>query len=151
MIVFVPGASGGFGRVLAATLAGHGHSVYGTCRKPDAVADAPVPMIAMEVTDDASVEAAVREVLDREGRIDAVVNCVNQMFIGGVEEASVDEVKSLYDANVFGVLRVCRAVLPHMRERDAGTLVSMSSLGGLLAVPWMSASLTASRANLADV
>ena len=62
---------------------------------------------------------------------------MNQMFVGSVEETSMEELQSLYDTNVFGVLRVCMAVLPAMRKQGRGTIVNMSSLGGLLAVPYI--------------
>jgi short-subunit dehydrogenase len=139
-VVLVTGASGGFGSVLGATLVDRGMTVYGTARNPDQRAgDAPFPMLAMEVNDPSSVQKCVDEVIRREGRIDVLVNCVNQMVIGGVEEQTVEEVRAHYDANVFGVLRVCQQVLPTMREQRQGTIVNMSSLGGLLAVPYMSA------------
>ena len=126
--------------MLGKTLVERGMTVYGTARNPDrATIDAPFPMLAMEVNDPASVQKCVAEVLRREGRIDVLINCVNQMVIGGFEEQTVEEVRSLFDANVFGVLRVCQQVLPAMRERGQGTIVNMSSLGGLLAVPYMSA------------
>lgn len=138
MVVLITGASGGLGRVLGATLLREGMTVYGTARAPDGL-DAPFPLLAMEVTDAASVAGCVEEVLRREGRIDVVVNCVNRMIIGGFEEQTPEEVRALYDTNVFGVLRVCQAVLPTLRKQGRGTIVNMSSLGGLLAVPTMSA------------
>ncbi len=138
MIVLVTGASGGFGSVLAAHLAAKGVTVYGTMRRPDD-AERPFTMLAMEITDDASVEACVKEVVGREGRIDAVVNCVNHMIVGSVEETTVDEVRAIYEIGVFGALRVCKAVIPEMRRQGGGTIVNMSSLGGLLPVPYMSA------------
>jgi short-subunit dehydrogenase len=147
MVVLITGASGGFGRVLGETLVGKGMTVYGTMRRPEA-AGGPFPftMLPMEITDDASVEACVKEVVGREGRIDVLVNCVNRMFIGSVEEQTVDEVRSLYETNVFGVLRVCQQVLPVMRRQEHGTIVNMSSLGGLIAVPTMSAYTSAKAA-----
>ena len=140
MRVLIPGASGGFGRVLAETLVEKGHEVVGTMRRPEA-ADPGIqfPMIAMEIGDDASVEAAVKEAHSRMGGLDVVVNCVNQMILGSVEEASVDEVRDVFDANVFGTLRVFRQAIPLMRAQGSGALVSMSSLGGLFPVPYMSA------------
>jgi short-subunit dehydrogenase len=93
----------------------------------------------MEVTDSASVEKCVNGVLQREGRVDVLINCVNRMIIGSVEEETVEEVRSLYDVNVFGVIRVCKQVIPAMRAQRNGTIVNMSSLGGLIAVPYMSA------------
>ena len=140
MVVLITGASGGFGRVLAELLVKEGLTVYGTCRNlADHTEAASFPMLSMEVTDESSVEKCVLEVLDREGRIDVVVNCVNEMMIGTVEEQTVDEVKALYDTNVFGALQVCQQVLPVMRKQGSGLIVNMSSLGGLLAVPTMSA------------
>lgn len=140
MVVIVTGASGGFGRVLAETLTRKGMTVYGTQRHPDPpAAETSFPMLPMEITAAESVDACIRDVLAREGRIDAVVNCVNQMFIGSVEEETVDEVRALYETNVFGVLAVCQRVIPVMREQGGGTIVNMSSLGGLFAVPYMSA------------
>ena len=140
MVVLITGASGGFGRVLAELLVKEGLTVYGTCRNPaDHLEAACFPMLAMEVTDESSVEKCVLEILEREGRIDVVVNCVNEMMIGTVEEQTVDEVRALYETNVFGALRVCQQVLPAMRKQGSGLIVNMSSLGGLLAVPTMSA------------
>jgi len=140
MVVLITGASGGLGQTLGATLVDKGMTVYGTMRHPDAERrDHPFAMLPMEITDSASVASCIAEVLGREGRIDVLINCVNQMFIGSVEEQSIDEVKSLYDTNVFGVMRICQQVAPVMKEQGAGTIVNMSSLGGLLAVPYMSA------------
>ena len=138
MVVLLTGATGGLGPVLGRVLVDEGMTVYGTARRTEG-ADLPFALIPMDVTDEGSVAAAVAQVLEKEGRIDVLINCVNQMFIGAVEEATVDEVRALYDTNVFGALRVCRAVLPAMRSQGRGTIVNMSSLGGLLAVPYMSA------------
>ena len=140
MIVLITGASGGLGPVLARTLVDRGLTVYGTSRDPDSTEpDSPFPLLRMEITDDASVQACVDDVLEREGRIDVLIHCANEMFIGKTEEASVDEVRALFDTNVFGALRVFKQVLPSMIAQGSGTIVSMSSLGGLLAVPYMGA------------
>jgi short-subunit dehydrogenase len=139
MVVLITGASGGFGRVLGTTLVKKGMTVYGTMRRPTGDSDYPFPMLPMEITDDASVDACLKEVVRVGGRIDVVVNCVNRMMIGSVEEETADEVRALYDTNVFGALRVCQQVIPIMRQQGGGTIVNMSSLGGLFAVPYMSA------------
>jgi short-subunit dehydrogenase len=140
MVVLITGVSGGLGRVLGATLASKGLTVYGTMRSPEGhEGEFPFPLLPMNVLDDASVEKCVSQLLEREGRIDVVVNCVNRMFIGTVEEQTVDEVESLYATNVFGWLRLVKAVIPVMRRQRGGTLVTMSSLGGVIAVPTMSA------------
>ena len=139
MIVLVAGATGGFGEVLAKALRDAGMTVYGTGRAPKDDDRAGVTMIPMDVSSDASVAEAVQRIVEREGRLDVVVNCVNEMVIGMVEEQSADEVAQLYDTNVFGALRVWQQALPVMRAQGSGLLISMSSLGGLLAVPTMSA------------
>jgi len=140
MVVLITGASGGFGGVLGEILVKEGLTVYGTCRNPSTQqGPTSFPMLAMEATDESSIGKCIAEVLEREGRIDVVVNCVNEMIIGMVEEQTAEEVKALFDTNVFGVLRICQQVLPTMREQGKGLIVNMSSLGGLIAVPTMSA------------
>ncbi|MBW2446139.1 MAG: SDR family NAD(P)-dependent oxidoreductase [Deltaproteobacteria bacterium] len=140
MIVLITGASGGLGPVVGRTLVERGLTVYGTARTvegrelPDSF-----PFLPMEITNEASIQACIDDLLEREGRIDAVVNCANEMFIGATLEASAEEVRALYDVNVFGPLRVARQVLPAMLTRGRGTIVNMSSLGGILAVPYMGA------------
>jgi short-subunit dehydrogenase len=140
MIVLITGASGGFGSVLGRTLTEKGLTVYGTMRSPKGrEQDFPFVMLPMEVGDPDSIAACVDEVLSREGRIDVLVNCVNQMVVGSVEEQTVEEVRDLYETDVFGTLRICKHLISVMREQGHGTIVNMSSLGGILAVPYMSA------------
>ena len=140
MIVLITGVSGGLGNVLANTLIQKGMTVYGTVRDVASCGDGySYPLLSMEISNDQSVQNAIDQVVQKEGRLDVVINCVNSMFIGSTEEETVDEVARLYDINVFGALRVFKAALPTMREQGSGTLISMSSLGGLLAVPYMGA------------
>ena len=135
-VVLVTGASSGFGRAIADALRQRGHRVYGTSRNPSAAARDSDDLIAMDVNDDASVTAAVAHVLSDAGRIDAVVNNAGLGYAGALEDTSVDEARRQFETNFFGVHRVCRAVLPRMRERRAGRIVNMSSLGGLVTVPF---------------
>ena len=94
-------------------------------------------MIAMDVTDEDSVRQGVAAVLERAGRLDMVVNNAGFGFGGAVEDTSIAEAQELFDTNFFGMLRVCGAVLPHMRERRAGTIVNVSSLAGLIGQPFV--------------
>lgn len=140
MVVLITGASGGLGQVLGGLLQSKGMKVYGTMRNTTGrEADFPFSILPMEATSDESVQACIDQVIAKEGRIDVLINCVNQMIIGSVEEQTVEEVEDLFRTNIFGVMRVCKAVIPHMRKQGKGTIVNMSSLGGLLAVPYMSA------------
>jgi len=139
-IVLITGASAGFGRASAEHLVRHGHRVYGTSRRaefPDS--DGPsssLQMIPMDVCDDDSVRRAVDFVHEREGRIDVVVNNAGVGLAGAVEDTSIEEAKALFETNFFGVLRVCRAVLPRLRDQGSGLIVNVSSLGGLVTIPF---------------
>ena len=135
-VVLVTGASSGFGRATADALLQRGHRVYGTSRNPTAAVSERAALIAMDVDDDASVAAGVAHVLSDAGRIDAVVNNAGLGYAGALEDTTVEEARRQFETNLFGVHRVCRAVLPHMRERRAGRIVNMSSLGGLVTVPF---------------
>jgi NAD(P)-dependent dehydrogenase (short-subunit alcohol dehydrogenase family) len=136
-VVLITGASSGIGQACARHLAQRGYQVFGTSRRPQAGAEEPFEMIPMDVTDEDSVRQGVATVLARAGRLDVVVNNAGFGFGGAVEDTSIDEAQQLFDANFFGMLRVCRAVLPHFRERRAGTIVNVSSLAGLIAQPFV--------------
>jgi NAD(P)-dependent dehydrogenase (short-subunit alcohol dehydrogenase family) len=94
-------------------------------------------MISMDVTDEDSVGQGVATVSARAGRLDAVVNNAGFGFGGSVEDTSIAEAQEMFDTNLFGTLCVCRAVLPHLRERRAGTIVNISSLAGLIGQPFV--------------
>lgn len=138
MIVLVTGATGGFGQVLTATLSAAGHRVIGTSRKPHG-ADANVPLLPLDVTSKASAEACIEAAIEQEGGLDVVINCANELVIAATDELDWDEVMALYDINVFGAMRMGQAALKHFKERNAGLIINMSSMGGLLAVPYMGA------------
>jgi NAD(P)-dependent dehydrogenase (short-subunit alcohol dehydrogenase family) len=139
-VVLITGASSGIGRASAEHLSSLGHRVYGTSRKavaPDEAGPAEFPvMIPMDVCDDESVDAAINYVLNAEGRIDVVVNNAGLGCGGAVEDTTVDEARAIFDTNFFGVHRVCRAVLPTLRGKGSGTIVNISSLGGLVTIPF---------------
>ncbi|HVJ52207.1 MAG TPA: SDR family NAD(P)-dependent oxidoreductase [Aliidongia sp.] len=135
-VVLVTGASSGLGQATAAFLAGRGHRVYGTSRKPSPV-DTGWPMLTLDVCSDASVAACVAEIERREGRIDALVNNAGHAFVGAIEETSLDEAKAQFETNFFGALRMMRAVLPLMRARDRGRIVNVSSLAGAVPFPFL--------------
>ncbi len=90
----------------------------------------------MDVRDEASVNAAVRSILDREQRLDVVINNAGFGIAGAVEDTSIEDANAQFDVNFFGVLRVCRAVLPIMRSQRQGLIINIGSIGGLIAIPY---------------
>src|SRR5436190_12991982 len=117
-VALVTGASSGIGEAAARELLGAGFTVYGTSRKATAGEKRDgVVFLPLDVTDDESVDAAVREVLDRSGSIDVLVNNAGFGTAGAAEESSVEQARALFETNLFGAMRMTRAVLPHMREQ----------------------------------
>ena len=139
MTVLVCGASGGLGTVLARTLQDQGMTVRGTMRDPSKSTTPDIDMLAMDVLDEQSVIDCLATAQEAMGSVDVVINCVNEMVLGSVEETSMEELARVYDINVLGLASVSRATVPIMREQGHGLIISMSSLGGLLAVPYLSA------------
>lgn len=137
---FITGASRGFGALIAKHALAAGDNVVATARNPQAVTDAlgvqpNLLPVALDVTDEAQAHAAAAEAVKRFGAIDILVNNAGFGLLGAVEEATADEVERLYRTNVFGLLGVTRAVLPHMRERRSGHIFNLSSVGGYRSGP----------------
>ncbi len=138
--VLVTGASSGIGKACAEACARAGMKVYGTSRKagelPAASEAGAVSMIALDVTDEGSVRAAVAKILEREGKIDVVVNNAGFGIAGAIEDTSMEEAMRQFETNFFGVMRVCQAVLPAMRGAGSGRIINIGSLGGAMGLPF---------------
>ncbi|MCX5581724.1 oxidoreductase [Kaistia terrae] len=132
----VTGASSGIGQASAEALAKAGFTVFGTSRKPSCNTQSHISMLACDVTDEASVASLVSTVLKTTGRIDVLVNNAGLGMFGGAEESSVAQVQSLFDVNLFGVLRMINAVLPSMRRQGEGRIVNISSALGFVPAPY---------------
>ena len=130
----ITGASSGIGLACAVHLAHRGWRVFGTSRTPPPGA-VPFEFVAMDVTSDESVDHALGEVLARAGQLDAVVNNAGFGYAGAIEDTSVAEAQRQFDTNFFGVHRVLRRALPHLRA-VGGRVVNISSIGGLIALPF---------------
>lgn len=135
--VLITGASSGIGDASARYFAEHGWNVAATMRSPErsALVGEQIARIALDVTDAASIDAAVAQTLERFGQIDALVNNAGYAVVGPFEAASDEQVRREFDTNVLGLMRVTRAVLPLFREQRGGTIVNISSIGGRLTFP----------------
>lgn len=148
-IALVTGASAGIGKATAAMLSRDGWTVYGTSRKiePGAVEVVDgLRMIRLDVTDPGSVHTAVALVLQREGRLDALVNNAGNGIAGALEDLAPDEANYQFDTNFFGALNMCREALPELRKTK-GIIINISSVAGILSIPFQ-ALYSASKAAL---
>ena len=136
--VLITGCSSGFGKLTAKTFATSGWNVVATMRKPERDDELRhldgVLVTALDVTDQQSIARAVGEAIERFGSIDVLVN--NAGFGGHTvfEQATDEAIRAMFETNVFGVMNVTRAVLPHMRRQKAGRVINVSSVSGLLGV-----------------
>ncbi|MER5474991.1 SDR family NAD(P)-dependent oxidoreductase [Streptomyces sp. NPDC002685] len=140
--VLITGASTGMGETLTFEYVERGWNVVATMRDTakanPAFADLDTVLVTrLDVTDRVGIDQAVKETLDRFGAIDAVVNAAGYGQLGTVEEVSIDQLRAQYETNVVGVVQVVQAVLPHMRERGAGHIVNVGSMGGHVSLPTM--------------
>jgi len=136
-VALVTGASSGIGAATAQRLAAAGYKVYGTSRRATLAAGQSFEMLPLDVTSDASVEALVKEVVRREGRIDLLVNNAGfGVAPGGAEESSIEQARAIFETNFFGLIRMTRAVLPHMRQQGRGRIINMGSVLGFLPMPY---------------
>ncbi len=138
--VLITGCSSGFGELAALTFARNGHRVFATMRRPGSSAaldaEPAIEQLALDVCDEASVQAAVAEVIARAGGIDIVVNNAGIEVFGAVHLMSDDEVRRQFDTNVIGIVRMARAVVPHMVARGDGAFVNVGSVAGLVGAPY---------------
>jgi NAD(P)-dependent dehydrogenase (short-subunit alcohol dehydrogenase family) len=136
-VVLITGASSGIGRAIAALFAAEGFEVFGTSRNPHRTEPIPgVQLVALDVTDAASVTAAVATVVQRAGHIDILVNNAGFGVIGAAEESSTAQAQDLFDTNFFGLVRVTREVLPYLRAQGSGRIVNVGSVLGFLPAPY---------------
>src|SRR5438046_2761834 len=137
-VALVTGASSGIGEATAQQLSQAGYTVYGTSRRGGQAGQRAFEMLALDVTSDASVDAAVQQLLQREGRIDLLVNNAGfGVAAAGAEESSIEQARSIFDTNFFGLVRMTRAVVPHMRQQGAGRIINIGSVLGFLPMPYM--------------
>lgn len=137
-VALVTGASSGIGKAAALALVNAGFQVVGTSRNTSRAARLDgVTLLDLDVAGDDSVTALVQQVIDRFGRIDVLVNNAGVGSSGAAEENSVAQAQELFDINVFGVIRMTRAVLPHMRAQGSGRIINISSVLGFIPAPYM--------------
>jgi len=138
LVFLITGCSSGIGRATAAAAAAAGHRVFATARRTESLGDMGprIEALPLDVTDEASIESAVSQAIARAGRIDVLVNNAGYGQMGTVEDIPIARWRAEFDVNVFGLIAVTQAVLPHMRARRTGRVVNIGSIAGRIAYPF---------------
>lgn len=134
-IMVITGASSGIGLATARLFAKHGYTVYGLSRRKMNVDE--FFEIQADVNDDESVNKAFAEIIEKQGRIDVLINNAGFAMVGAAEESSIEQIKSMFETNFFGAIRSTNAVLPIMRKQQSGRILHTSSIVGFLPSPYM--------------
>ncbi len=136
-VVLITGTSSGIGKTMAENLSQKGCRVYGTSRKASAeFENNSYTTLALDVQSSQSINLAISQILEKEGRIDVLINNAGIATYSPLEESSLELVNYIMDVNLNGVLRMCQAVLPKMREQGSGQIINISSIGGLIGLPY---------------
>ena len=137
-VILITGASSGIGKATALQLIQEGHTVYGAARRVEKMqdlVDAGGNSLQMDVTVDADMEKGITHIIEKEGRIDVLINNAGYAIYGSVEETSIADARRQFEVNIFGLARVTQLVLPHMREQGSGQIINVSSMGGRIYMP----------------
>ncbi len=137
-VILITGASSGFGKITALRMIADGFTVYGAARRIELMQDLVEKggySLKMDVTDQETVESSVNQIIQREGRIDVLVNNAGYAEYGLIETTPLEAVKRQFEVNVFGLISVTQAVLPHMRSQGHGRIVNLSSIVGEISMP----------------
>lgn len=140
-VILVTGASSGLGRAVASHLGNTGHTVYAGARsfKNEIPDNGNLKKVYLDVTDEKSINELIGNIISKEGKIDVLINCAAMLVLGSVEDISISEFEQVINTNLMGTVRMCKAVLPYMREKKNGLIINFSSIMGLLAIPFQCA------------
>lgn len=138
-VAFVTGASSGIGYATAKELKQNGFTVYAGARRVEkmaGLAEQGIGTMFLDVTDEGSMQECVKQIIDKEGRIDVLVNNAGYGSYGAIEDVPMDEARHQVEVNLFGLARMTQLVLPYMRENHYGKIVNISSMGGKIWTPF---------------
>lgn len=137
-VVFITGASSGIGKAVGEFLLNKGFKVYGTSRNPERYPDSKIELVALDVRNSESINNAIKVVLEKEAKIDVVINNAGVGITGPLEEIPLEEVKNNFETNLFGPIEVMKAVLPSMRQHKSGLIINITSIAGYMGLPFRS-------------
>lgn len=135
-VVLVTGASSGIGKAIAQLLSSKGYKVYGTSRKPKQAFQDGVAMLALDVTQEASIANCIHTLIQNEGRLDVLINNAGMGITGPIEDTPTQEMRRVFDTNFFGAVDTIKAVLPQMRKQQSGQILNITSIAGYMGLPY---------------
>ena len=137
-VILITGGSSRIGKSIGEFLTQKGYTVYGTSRNPDKVKETTFPLLTLDVRDVNSIQHAVAILLEKEGRLDVLINNAGVGITGPLEEIPTVEIKNNFDTNFFGPIEMMKAVLPQMREQKSGLIMNITSIAGYMGLPYRS-------------
>ena len=135
-VVLITGASSGIGKSIATFLSKKGYKVYGTSRKPKNTENFSFELIALDVLKVDTINVAIDFIIKKEGRLDVLVNNAGMGITGPIEDTPTDEMRAVFNTNLFGAIDVMKAVLPQMRKQKLGTIINVTSIAGYMGLPF---------------
>jgi short-subunit dehydrogenase len=135
-VVLVTGASSGIGKSIAAFLQEKGYKVYGTSRDPKHAENYSFSLISLDVLKTASIKLAIDFIVEKEGRLDVLVNNAGMGITGSIEDTPTEEMRNVFNTNFFGAIDVLKMVLPQMRKQQSGTIINITSIAGYMGLPF---------------
>ncbi len=135
-VVLITGGSSGIGKSVGEFLTQKGCIVYGTSRNPQKIKNHPFQLVALDVNNMESINQAVAEVIAAEGKLDVLVNNAGMGITGPIEETPTNEMRKVFDTNLFGAIDVMKAVLPQMRKQQSGLIINVTSIAGYMGLPF---------------
>jgi len=135
-VVLITGGSSGIGKSVGEFLTKKGFTVYGTSRNPDKIKEHPFKLIALDVTSVDSIKNAVKLVIGETGKIDILINNAGMGITGPIEDTPTNEMRKVFDTNLFGAIDMMKAVLPPMRKQKSGLIINVTSIAGYMGLPF---------------
>lgn len=135
-VILITGGSSGIGKSIGVYLTHHGFKVYGTSRNPEKYKSHPFKIVGLDVKNVISINTAVAEVIQAEGRLDVLINNAGVGITGPIEEIPETEILNNFNTNLFGPINVIKAVLPHMRKQHSGLIINITSIAGYMGLPY---------------
>ncbi|MBP8793403.1 MAG: SDR family oxidoreductase [Lutibacter sp.] len=135
-VVLITGGSSGIGKSVGIYLLDKGFIVYGTSRNPAKCVNHPFNLVALDVNSEESISKAVQEIIAKEGRLDVLINNAGMGITGPIEDTPTNEMRNVFNTNLFGAIDVMKAVLPQMRSQKSGLIINVTSIAGYMGLPF---------------